>query len=151
MASPWSCSARCRRSARQRRRCELSAAPSPRGRRRTDAYGADAPAESSEGPDKAYKQPPVGPSAESQRGLDWFAFFLADVQTGFGPFVAVYLTAQAWPQVDIGLVLTISGLVALVFQVPGGALVDAARSERAVAAWSIAAISTSALMLAAWP
>ena len=33
------------------------------------------------------------PSRESQRGLDWFIFFLADVQTGFGPFIAVYLIA----------------------------------------------------------
>ncbi|MDE2329584.1 MAG: MFS transporter, partial [Bradyrhizobium sp.] len=44
--------------------------------------------------------PPAGPSpsAESLRGLDWFIFFLADVQTGFGPFVAVYLTTQKWTQ-----------------------------------------------------
>jgi len=32
------------------------------------------------------------PSRQSQRGLDWFAFFLADIQTGWGPFVAAYLT-----------------------------------------------------------
>ena len=36
------------------------------------------------------------PSRRSQRGLDWFAFFLADVQTGWGPFVAAYLTSVAW-------------------------------------------------------
>jgi isocitrate lyase len=40
----------------------------------------------------------------SARGLDWFTFFLADIQTGFGPFVAIYLTAHAWTQFDIGLV-----------------------------------------------
>ena len=74
------------------------------------------------------------PSCLSQRGLDWFVFFLADVQMGFGPFVAVYLTAEKWTQADIGLVLTVSGLVALAGQMPGGALVDAARSERWVAA-----------------
>jgi isocitrate lyase len=34
------------------------------------------------------------PSRQSLRDLDWFIFFLADVQTGFGPFVAVYLTTQ---------------------------------------------------------
>ena len=59
------------------------------------------------------------------RGLDWFTLFLADIQTGFGPFVAIYLTAHAWPQFDIGLVLTAGGLVALACQMPGGALVDA--------------------------
>src|SRR5258707_15255037 len=73
---------------------------------------------------------PPRPSPASQRGLDWFIFFVADVQTGFGPFIAVYLTSQKWTQVDIGLVLSIGGIVSLVAQMPGGLLVDAARSER---------------------
>jgi len=73
------------------------------------------------------------PSQQSLRGLDWFIFFLADVQTGFGPFVAVYLTTQKWTQVEIGLVLSIGGLIGLIGQMPGGAIVDAARSERLVA------------------
>src|SRR5262249_26253905 len=47
------------------------------------------------------------PSRQSLRGLDWFIFFLADVQTGFGPFIAVYLTTQKWTQGEIGLVLSI--------------------------------------------
>ena len=64
-------------------------------------------------------------------------FFLADAQVGFGPLIAVYLTAQKWTQADIGLVLTIGGLVALIGQMPGGALVDAARSERVVAAFRV--------------
>ncbi len=85
------------------------------------------------------------------RGLDWFIFFVADVQTGFGPFVSVYLTTQRWTQVDIGLVLSAAGFVSLVGQMPGGALVDAARSERFVAGISIAAICVSALTYAAWP
>ena len=55
------------------------------------------------------------PSRQSLRGLDWFIFFLADVQTGFGPFIAVYLTTQKWTQVEIGLVLSIGGLVGLIF------------------------------------
>ena len=58
-------------------------------------------------------------SARSLRGLDWFSFFLADIQTGFGPFVAVYLTTQSWTQVDIGLILTAGGLISLAGQMPG--------------------------------
>jgi MFS family permease len=85
------------------------------------------------------------------RGLDWFIFFLADVQTGFGPFVAVYLTTQKWTQVEIGFVLSIGGLVALIGQMPGGALVDAVRSEKMVAALAVATIGVSALAYAAWP
>jgi predicted MFS family arabinose efflux permease len=91
------------------------------------------------------------PSTASLHGLDWFVFFVANVQTGFGPFISVYLTARAWTQIDIGLVLTIGGLVALLCQMPGGAIVDAARSERSVAAVAVAAIAVSALAFAAWP
>lgn len=103
-----------------------------------------------EPPAAASTQPPR-PSRKSQRGLDWFVFFLADTQMGFGPLVAVYLTAQKWTQVDIGLVLTAGGLVALAGQIPGGAVVDAVRSERVLAAWAVAAIGVSALLIGAWP
>ena len=53
----------------------------------------------------------------SRRGLDWLVFFVADIQTGFGPFVAVFLTTQKWTQVDIGLLLTVSSLVGLLGQI----------------------------------
>ena len=89
--------------------------------------------------------------AVGARGLDWFTFFLADIQTGFGPFVAIYLTAHQWAQFDIGLVLTAGGLVALACQMPGGALVDAVRSVRLVATLAVVAICLSALALAIWP
>jgi predicted MFS family arabinose efflux permease len=102
-------------------------------------------------PEAVYGEPPPAPSRESLRGLDWFIFFLADVQTGFGPFVAVYLTTQKWTQVEIGTVLSIGGMVALIGQMPGGAIIDAARSERLVAALAIVTIGCSALAYAAWP
>jgi MFS family permease len=93
----------------------------------------------------------LAPSRRSLRGLDWFVFCVADIQTGFGPFIAVYLTTQKWTQIDIGLVLSVAGLVALVGQIPGGAIVDAARSERVVASLAIVVISISALTYAAFP
>lgn len=95
--------------------------------------------------------PLPAPSRQSLRGLDWFIFFLADVQTGFGPFIAVYLTTQKWTQVEIGLVLSIGGIVGLIGQMPGGAIIDAARSERLVAALAIATIGCCALAYAAMP
>ena len=73
------------------------------------------------------------------------------MQTGFGPFVAVYLASQNWTQIDIGLVLSIGGLVALIGQMPGGATVDAARSERLVASIALACIGAAALAYAALP
>src|ERR1700730_3327362 len=91
------------------------------------------------------------PSRASQRGLDGFVFFAADVQTGFGAFVAVYLTTQKWTQVDIGLILAIGSLVGLASHIPGGAIVDAARSTRRAAALAIIAIGASAFAIATWP
>jgi predicted MFS family arabinose efflux permease len=101
------------------------------------------------GPAPAPRNPT--PSRQSLRGLDWFIFFLADVQTGFGPFIAVYLTTEKWTQAQIGLVLSIGGIIGLIGQIPGGAIVDAARSERVVAGFAIAAIGCAALSYAAWP
>jgi len=73
------------------------------------------------------------------------------VQTGFGPFIAVYLTTQKWTQVEIGFVLSIGGIIGLLGQMPGGAIVDAARSERVVAGFAVAAIGAAALAYAVWP
>jgi MFS family permease len=73
------------------------------------------------------------------------------VQTGFGPFVAVYLTTHFWTQSDIGLILTAGSLVALAGQMPGGAVVDAVRSLRWATALAVIAIGVSALALALWP
>lgn len=94
---------------------------------------------------------PPAPSKSSLRGLDWFIFCVADIQTGFGPFIAVYLTTQKWTQIDIGLILSVSGLVALAGQMPGGWLVDTVRSERFVAGMAVAAIAIAALTYAAFP
>src|SRR6266849_6129597 len=46
-------------------------------------------------------------SDQSRRGLDWTNFFMADVQMGFGSFLAFYLAADVgWSMQDIGLALT---------------------------------------------
>ncbi len=95
--------------------------------------------------------PRPAPSRQSLHGLDGLNFFLANVQTGFGPFIAVYLTAAKWTQVEIGIVLTVAGLASLFAQIPGGALVDAVRSKRMVATFAIATIGLSAVLLAAAP
>src|SRR3984957_1297314 len=148
--------AACSHSARRIWRSKLlvrSSRPSPDTiddqRGGTTGRGGD-PAASS-GPEAREPLTPPTPSRESQRGLDWFIFFLADVQTGFGPFIAVYLTTEKWTQGQIGLVLSIGGLVGLIGQMPGGAIVDAARSERLVAGLAVATIGFSALGYAAWP
>lgn len=87
-------------------------------------------------------------SQQSERGLDWFAFFLADVQVGFGPFLSIYLTTEKWTNADIGLVLTAGAIVGLVGQVPGGALIDAVRRDKLIATIAMVAIGISALWIA---
>lgn len=90
-------------------------------------------------------------SRRSQRGLDWFAFFVADIQTGFGPYLAVYLTTQKWNQADIGLILAFGSVAGLASQIPGGWLVDRAASKRRAAAVAVIGVGLSAFLIAAWP
>lgn len=87
----------------------------------------------------------------SRRALDLLNFFLADAQTGFGPFVAVYLTTARWTQLQIGFVLTLGTMTAIMAQIPAGALVDAARDKRRMAAAGLLGIIAAALLLAMWP
>jgi len=91
------------------------------------------------------------PSRASQRGLDWFTFFVANLQTGFGPFLSVYLTTQKWTQVDIGLILSIGSIAGLASQIPGGWVVDAAVSKRRAAMLAVIAIGISAVLIAVLP
>lgn len=90
-------------------------------------------------------------SRKSKRGLDWFTFFVADIQTGFGPFLAVYLTTQKWNQADIGLILAVGSIAGLVSQLPGGWLVDLVPSKRRAAQVAVAGIGASALLMAVSP
>ena len=91
------------------------------------------------------------PTRGSERGLDWLSFFLANVQTGFGPFIAAYLASQAWTQGQIGLALTVGTVTTMLVQVPAGALVDASHNRRRLGLFAVIAIAGSALLLAALP
>jgi MFS family permease len=90
-------------------------------------------------------------TSAAERGLDWLNFFVANVQTGFGPFVAVYLTTRGWTQTAIGLALSLGTIAAMASQVPAGALVDAIPNKARVALFSVLAFSVSALLFAVWP
>lgn len=92
-----------------------------------------------------------GPSERSQRGLDWLSFFVADVQTGFGPFVSVYLARQHWNPGQIGTILAIGGVAGIACQVPGGALVDAVPAKRLLIALALGLLAAAGLLFALWP
>jgi len=87
----------------------------------------------------------------SDRALDLVNFFVADVQTGFGPFVAVYLTANKWTQVEIGFALTLGTMTSLIGQLPAGALVDSVRNKRFAASGALIGIIAAAMLLAVQP
>ena len=86
------------------------------------------------------------PSERSQRALDWLNFFIADVETGFGPFIVVYLAANGWLEGQIGLVLTVGSVCGIASQLPGGAIVDGVRSKRAVVAVALVMVAAGALV-----
>jgi MFS family permease len=90
-------------------------------------------------------------TARSLRALDWMNFFVANVQTGFGPFIASYLASHKWTQGEIGMALSVGTISAMVSQVPAGAAVDAMRNKKGAAAWAIFAIILSAVLLASSP
>ena len=90
-------------------------------------------------------------SRRSRLGLDWMNFFIADVQTGFGTFVAFYLANLGWSKGSVGVALTVGSLCAVLSQIPGGALADAVTWKRGLAAAGILLISVSALILALAP
>jgi MFS family permease len=87
----------------------------------------------------------------SRRGLDWTNFFLGDVQMSFGAFLAFYLASLGWSKEDVGFALTVGGLAGVAVQIPGGALADAVRWKRGLAAAGIVMIAASAAILALWP
>ncbi|GBQ81658.1 major facilitator superfamily transporter [Gluconacetobacter johannae DSM 13595] len=91
------------------------------------------------------------PPQNSQRGLDWLNFFVANLQAAFGSFIAVYLTGAHWTQGQIGFALSIGSITAMVSQVPAGIMVDRLRDKHRVAFLSILAVIFSCLLLALFP
>ena len=90
-------------------------------------------------------------SARTLRGLDWLNFFLADVQTGVGPFLAIYLAGYRWNEQRVGIALTVGGIAGILTQTPAGALVDRLRSKRALMSAGIVALAAGALLIAFVP
>jgi MFS family permease len=83
--------------------------------------------------------------------LNGLNFFIAAVQAGFGPFIAVWLTEQGWTETELGLTLSIGTFAALLGQLPGGILVDALHTKRFVASGAMAVTGLSAIALGLFP
>lgn len=87
----------------------------------------------------------------SLRGLDWLNFFLADVQTGVGPFLAIYLAGHRWNEEPVGIALAVGGMAGILTQTPAGALVDYSHAKRALIAAAVGALALGALLIAFVP
>jgi MFS family permease len=83
----------------------------------------------------------------SVRALEWLNFFLADVQTGLGPFLAAYLASGGWSPSSVGYVLTFGGLVGVAMQTPAGAVIDAVHRKRTLLAVNLVFLVAGAFLL----
>ncbi len=83
------------------------------------------------------------------QALAAFNFFVAAIQTGFGPFIGLALVGEGWDQTQIGIALSAGTIAALALQLPGGALVDAVHSKRLILAGAVLMTGGTALIMGA--
>ena len=83
----------------------------------------------------------------SVHALEATNFFLADVQTGLGPFLAAYLAGAGWEPGRVGMALSIGGIITVALQTPAGALVDQLRSKRLILILASAVLALGAVLL----
>ncbi len=83
----------------------------------------------------------------SLKALEATNFFLADVQTGLGPFLAAYLAGAGWEPGRVGVVLTVGGIISVVLQTPAGAVVDRVRRKRLILVSASATLACGAILL----
>ena len=84
-------------------------------------------------------------------GLNTLNAFVAAAQTGFGPFLSVYLIEQGWNTADIGFALSIGTISVLALQLPSGALVDLIHQKRFANLIGLILLGLSAWIMLAEP
>src|SRR6516165_7418123 len=76
-------------------------------------------------------------------------FFMADMQSGIGPFVGVFLLERGWAAGMIGTALTIGNVAGMLIATPVGGFIDTSRHKRAwVIVPGIAVVAASSIILA---
>src|ERR1700679_2269392 len=85
---------------------------------------------------------------QSIHALEATNFFLADVQTGLGPFLAAYLAGAGWDPGRVGVALTVGGAVTVLLQTPASGLVDRVRHKRLVLVVGVLVLGLGAVILA---
>jgi MFS family permease len=74
-------------------------------------------------------------------------FFMADIQAGIGPFLAVFLLRDGWQAGLIGTAMTIGGVAGIVATAPAGALIDRTRHKRAFVIGSAACTLAASIII----
>jgi MFS family permease len=99
------------------------------------------------------REDPARPGlARSLFALSLVNFFMADVQSGLGPFLGVYLINQpGWNAATIGLEMTLGAGIGLVMQTPMGALIDATRHKRTLLSGAALLFGLGAAVIALSP
>lgn len=89
------------------------------------------------------------PKKGSIRALRALNFFVADVQNGMGPYMALYLqTSVHWGPARIGAALAAGNIAQVLAQTPAGALIDRVRQKRALLLFGIGLIALAVLTTA---
>ena len=89
------------------------------------------------------------PKKQSLLALDWVNFFLADVETGVGPFMATYfVSARHWNPAQVGLVLAAQKIASVLAQIPAGSAIDRAKFKKWLMAGAALVIGLGALLIA---
>jgi MFS family permease len=75
-------------------------------------------------------------------------FFMADMQSGIGPFIGVFLLERGWASGLIGTALTIGNVAGMLMATPIGGCIDATHHKRAwVVIPGIGVVAASAIIL----
>lgn len=89
------------------------------------------------------------PKQGSIRALRALNFFIADVQNGMGPYMALFLQSSVhWNQAQIGSALAAGNIAQVLAQTPAGALIDRLRQKRALLLIGIGLIALAVLATA---
>ena len=92
------------------------------------------------------------PSNASKRGLEWSNFFLADVQTGLGPYLAIFLIqSYAWSSSSAGWALSIMSIATLAAQTPIGAYIDTTKRKRTLIVVATLAVAVATVVMERFP
>src|ERR1700744_5447689 len=77
-------------------------------------------------------------------------FFMADMQSGIGPFVGVFLAQRGWDSGLIGTAMTIGNIAGMLITTPVGGFIDTSNHKRAWVIVPGAAVVAASSIILLW-